>query len=308
MARTIILQILLLVIVNISGCSNESRINPIDKVKNGMLDNDKTRTIGAVFDNYQYFSELAWETFASSNGKTIVLLTGIVNDEILKEYNYAANQDSGFAEENGLHKVVSKVQFTFDQDEKTFQLTYMGYEGYTDNGKKIYESEGSIEKISEIYDNKMSMILLKWCANPITTLKNMKISSDYKKTIGEAFENYSFFKEVQWKSKKKSDTITSITVIGTYTKEIEKYYMGKILTPVSAMLIVDFEINNKNKSMDLKSAVLKGYLADSTAVKGVIPMKLNIPAEPIEIIQPIFNNKLFGKDMFNSIMWVPQTK
>jgi len=222
-----------------------------------------------------------------------------------KEYRIAANQDSGLIEENGLNKVIAKVQFTFDQDEKTFQLTYVGYGGYANNGEKTYESEGSIEKISEIYDNKMSTLLLKLCTNPITTFKNMKISSNYKKTIGEAFENYRFFEEVQWKSEKKSDTITNITVIGTYTKEIEKYYMGKILTPVTAMLIVDFEINNKNRSIDLKNAVLKGYLEDGTAVKGMIPMKLNIPAEPIEIIQPIFSNKLFGKDMFNSIMWAP---
>jgi len=83
MVLTIILKILLLAIVNISGCSNEPRINPIDRVKNGILDNDTTRTIGTVFDNYQYFSDHSWETFTSSNGKTIVLLTGIVNNEIL---------------------------------------------------------------------------------------------------------------------------------------------------------------------------------------------------------------------------------
>ena len=92
---------------------------------------------------------------------------------------------------------------------------------------------------------------------------------------------------------------------GTYNEKIEKYYMGKILLPVKAFLFVEFEIDRNNRKVDLLNAGLIGYLDDGTKVNGTIPTKFNIPAVPIELILPIYENKIFRKDMLKSIMWSP---
>ena len=49
------------------GCSSD-----IDKVKDGILDFDKSLTIGEAIDNYKMCENVAWSSFKSDNGRDMV--------------------------------------------------------------------------------------------------------------------------------------------------------------------------------------------------------------------------------------------
>ena len=305
MPRIFSCLMLVLALIVFHGCGGEPELTHIDLVKNGKLPEDGSRTIGDISNNYSYLSTVDWKEFESFDKRAIVLMTGTIGKEMLQQYNVAANQDSSTKGNPDIDKILLKVQFSFDEAGETFEVTYVGYESVAVNGEKIHESGGTIGKISEIINNEMSAIVLNWCKSPLQAVKNMKISDKHTKTIGEAFESYTYFVKLDWTSKKKNTSTTTVTVTGTYSKDIEKFYMGALLNPVQALLKVEFDIDDTTKKVDLKKAVMQGTMKDGTAVKGTIPMKMNIPAEPIEILLPIFSNDIFGKDMFKSIMWSP---
>ena len=289
----------------IAGCSNDSVYDHIEVVKNGKLEFNDKLTIGEVFDNYEYLSGIKWDFFKNYKNETYVLMTGIIDNEILEKYFEIANKNTESEYRTDLSKVELKVQFAISNDGKSFKLSFVGYFGYSEDGEKICESSGDIEKISIIFKNEMSQEILKWCTGPVAIVKNMKTNSEHTMTIGEAFDNYNYFNKIEWSSKQKDERRIIVTMTGTYDEKIEKYYMGKILNPTRAFLIIEFEVNKNNKMVDLKNAKIIGYLEDGTKVKGTIPMKFNIPAVPIEIVLPIYNNEVFDKDMLKTIMWAP---
>ncbi len=189
----------------IVGCDNDSVYNPIEVVKNGTLEfNDKV-TMGELFDNYKFLSSIQWDFFKNYKNETFVLMTGIVNNTILEKYFTIANQNTESDNRTDLSKAELKVQFAISNDKKSFKLSFVGYFGYSEDGKKIYESNGDIEKISMIIKNEMSQEVLKWCTGPLAIIKNMKISNDQTMTIGEAFDNYQYFDKIEWSSKQKDE-------------------------------------------------------------------------------------------------------
>ena len=66
------LAILGTMLLLVLGCSD----SPIDIVKNGKLDFDKSTTVGNAFDNYPYFKSTSWETFDDQQKRTIVQFKG----------------------------------------------------------------------------------------------------------------------------------------------------------------------------------------------------------------------------------------
>jgi hypothetical protein len=75
------------------GCSK----NLIEEVKGGALENDKTLTVGSVFDNYKYFGEKSWRESVDDRGRKVVVFSGTVDvglDKYLNKALYIANNIS----------------------------------------------------------------------------------------------------------------------------------------------------------------------------------------------------------------------
>ena len=58
-----------------TGC----KTSPVEQVKNGILNDNKSTTIGKSFDNYQYFISPEWKYFETEQGKKIVQFEATVD-------------------------------------------------------------------------------------------------------------------------------------------------------------------------------------------------------------------------------------
>ena len=58
-----------------TGCNT----SPVEQVKNGTLNDNKSTTIGKSFDNYQYFISPEWKYFETEQGKKIVQFEATVD-------------------------------------------------------------------------------------------------------------------------------------------------------------------------------------------------------------------------------------
>lgn len=58
-----------------TGC----KTSPVEQVKNGLLNDNKSTTIGKSFDNYQYFISPEWKYFETKQGEKIVQFEATVD-------------------------------------------------------------------------------------------------------------------------------------------------------------------------------------------------------------------------------------
>lgn len=116
-----------LVIVFVASCS----VEPVDVVKEGTLNFDESVTIGAALDGYKYFEKSTWETFETSQGRTIVEFTGVMaqnayvgstlegvrlTEEILTRSNVIMKD----------LKFTYSCQFQISEEDDTFEVVYSG--------------------------------------------------------------------------------------------------------------------------------------------------------------------------------------
>lgn len=52
----------------LAGCGG----NPVNTVRDGLMDIDQSTTIGQAFDNYQYYRNVTWRSFEQENGRVVV--------------------------------------------------------------------------------------------------------------------------------------------------------------------------------------------------------------------------------------------
>ena len=134
------------------GCSN----NPIDVVKNGTLDIDKSVSIGNAFEGYKYFSDKRWKTFVDQQKRTIVEFSADLRLDMQDiERNFGK---FGSADPNRLEQIKSIVyiaQFKINKDElKKFNIAYSAIMITLKNGRKGENIDRSGDILREIYNNK----------------------------------------------------------------------------------------------------------------------------------------------------------
>ena len=75
----------------LTGC------DPTTQVKNGIVELDKSMTVGQALDGYQYFSSTNWSSFETSQGQTIVECSGnIKNSSMRLVIQFQINKDDTF--------------------------------------------------------------------------------------------------------------------------------------------------------------------------------------------------------------------
>jgi len=78
--KSITSGILLTIVILFSGCSEDvETLSNTDKVKNTVMNFDKSITVGQAFDNWNKCKNKKWEEFTTDNQKQIVEFTCKVN-------------------------------------------------------------------------------------------------------------------------------------------------------------------------------------------------------------------------------------
>ena len=145
MKRLMFVCFLCLLSFNFIGCDKVKSIfgGDVDLVKNGILELDKSLTIGQAIDNYKYFKNTKWEIITTDNGKKVAQITG----------NFDSSANGAY-----FQNVFVKYQFQINKN-KTFELSWCGYGAHKNDGSKIEPLQTAdlpmcLQSLKIIYDNK----------------------------------------------------------------------------------------------------------------------------------------------------------
>jgi len=84
--RMAIIVSIAFVAMEVSGCeflSGFMGMDDVTMVKSGILELDKSTTVGQAVDKYKYFTQVTWEKAVTENGRRIVTFTGEMGKEAL---------------------------------------------------------------------------------------------------------------------------------------------------------------------------------------------------------------------------------
>lgn len=138
--------------IAIAGCGSDT-----DKVKNGILEFNKTITVGQALDNWKSCESKSWEEFSAENGVKIVQFT--CNHKI-KEYIEKVKVSVPEEINNGaiyldIASYIEKFQFTINNDD-TFQIHNVSAETQWSDGEKVDGQQKPMEELEMAYSNKLS--------------------------------------------------------------------------------------------------------------------------------------------------------
>jgi len=170
MQRKLVVFGILFQILILSGCT---KTDPVKLVKSGVLEMDKSVTIGNALDHYAFFKSTSWKTVRDSQQRNIVIFEGALD---VDKYSGAKIEELGFTV---TPEMVQKgkarlgdisftfiAQFTINTDGTTFQLTNSSHrmEGTAKDTKQKFSQDmpdPSNQIFSlYIYKNKLDPILL----------------------------------------------------------------------------------------------------------------------------------------------------
>lgn len=125
----------------------------ISLVKGGILDLDKSLTVGEAFENYKYFKKVKWDNFKSDDKRDMVEVMAEYDIEKAMKTEKLKMLKSVF---DKFEKVTVAFQFIINKD-NTFNASWYGVTFYAKNGGKkednlTSESE-TINALKGIYDN-----------------------------------------------------------------------------------------------------------------------------------------------------------
>lgn len=136
---------------HVMGCDKVQSIfgGDVALVQGGMMEFDKSLTVGQAMANYKYFSKSGWSAEKSENGKRIVNVVAEIDTGKHPQFNTQEIPD--------LKKFEMKFQFVINQDE-TFQLGWCGVVVEKTNGEKHETGkevtlENCMTSLREIYAN-----------------------------------------------------------------------------------------------------------------------------------------------------------
>ena len=150
----IICQIIFLVFI--FSCTS----NPIDLVKSGTINKDKSTTVGNAFENYSFISNKDWRQFEDAQKRNIVEFRGKIDINQYKSMKYGSIQMTPliFAEANkNIAELIYVAKFAISKDGKSFEVLYSGCEICSKKTKRTNCDDETLSDIENIYKN----ILLK---------------------------------------------------------------------------------------------------------------------------------------------------
>lgn len=147
--RKILLGLIILLLIGLLGCSQDS----LSLVKGGILDIDKSLTVGQAFDNYKYFKKVTWSAFQTENGRDVVEVHGLV--DLAKHPSGEQWKSQGIVEYDIL------FQFIVNKDGESFELYTSGFKFKMNDGTEQTMGAGELGltetslllNLQQIYNN-----------------------------------------------------------------------------------------------------------------------------------------------------------
>jgi len=145
--------------------------DPTESVKGGTLDFDTSVTVGDALSGYDYFSETSWESFETSQGRTVVEFKGKINPEAYIGTTRNLGEWTGFEDytitQDTLSKLNEKIQnlkqtyecqFSISKTDDSFEVLYSGVhtEGIKTQPGESFETDTADEDLSvlsNVYTN-----------------------------------------------------------------------------------------------------------------------------------------------------------
>ncbi len=134
----------------ITGCSDD-----IDIVKNGVMNFNKTITVGEAFDNWNNCEEKKWESFETDNGVRVVQFTCGDKDytskylDKIKSFLPPKKQNTNYLNLKNMQQI---FQWTINKDD-TFQIDNVQLEFIWNDDKKFDVPMETIKELKKVYKN-----------------------------------------------------------------------------------------------------------------------------------------------------------
>lgn len=255
--------------------------DPVDLVKNGILDFDKSVTVGNAIDGYKYFENVTWNTFKTDQGRVVVQVEGhiifpdtnVARKVIYKEKTFTCN----LKEETIDPKYV--IQFVLLQGEERFKIAHEEINYKCSSGKSFRHGDlGNF--LSMIYSQRIIMEDSACCSLFLEEKEkeyDMEKEKEKKehdmakekasgvRELGKALDGYKYFNKVDWRQKN-----GGVEVVGEikkpktgYVKNIQlrKCDLKKAIKHQQYVLVVP------NTSIE---NVKDGFIADFKDAKGFL--------------------------------------
>jgi len=135
----------------LSGCGSD-----LDKVKNGVLDFNKTITVGQALDNWKSCESKDWKSFTSDNGVKVVEFTchHRAKDYFSKLKDITPKEPGKDPTYLDIVDNAQIFQFTLNKDD-TFQINAVEVQNTWADGSEFKDAQKPLEQLEAAYENKM---------------------------------------------------------------------------------------------------------------------------------------------------------
>lgn len=137
----------------ISGCSDNT-----DLVKNGIMNFNKTITVGDAFDNWKDCKNSEWSSFETDNKTPVVQFTCEKKGSsqyMAKVKSLLSKKEQKKASYLDIKSNTQIFQWTINKDD-TFQIDNVQVETIWSDGKKFSDSQKPMEQLQSVYNNKIT--------------------------------------------------------------------------------------------------------------------------------------------------------
>lgn len=139
-----------------AGCNSD-----IDLVKNGVMNFNKTITVGEAFDNWNDCANSKWDSFETDNHIKVVEFT--CEKKNVKEYfsklkSFLSKKKQKKADYLDVVSNKQIFQWTINKDD-TFQIDNVQVETTWSDGKKFSDSQKPMEQLQSVYNNETTFNL-----------------------------------------------------------------------------------------------------------------------------------------------------
>lgn len=144
---TIFISILL------TGCFSE-----VDTVKSGVMNFNKTITVGEAFDNWNNCQKGEWESFETDNKTKVVQFSCFkkgVKEYMSKAKSFLSEKEQAKASYLDIESNTQIFQFTINKDD-TFQIDNVQVETVWSDGKKFSDSQKAMKELERVYENEIT--------------------------------------------------------------------------------------------------------------------------------------------------------
>ena len=149
--KKLLASLLVGLVLFVAGCSDRK----VAEVKNGVLNFDKTLTVGEAFDNYKYCKNVKWESAETDNGRDFVQVT--CDYDIYNKDNSELGRE--ILKKRGVAKFEVIYQFNLLKGgDNDFELNGEFFTYFDKNGKVISKTDSSsfkdaLHDLKNIYNN-----------------------------------------------------------------------------------------------------------------------------------------------------------